>query len=87
MLGDGRLAKMTPSTPARAPEAELERLRHDLRTPLSTVIGFGLLLQRSAEGALNPEQALYLRKLNQGCQQLLAVVNHTSDTDPGKSSV
>jgi hypothetical protein len=42
------------------------------------MIGFGMLLERSA-GSLNEDQLLYLRKLNQGCQQLLALINQTRD--------
>jgi signal transduction histidine kinase len=72
---------MNPSTPS-----DLERLRHDLMTPLSTVIGFGMLLERTAPESMSPEQALYVRNLNRGAQQLLALIEQIGDPgDPNPS--
>jgi ligand-binding sensor domain-containing protein/CheY-like chemotaxis protein len=61
---------------ARAKEAYLSTLGHEVRTPLTGVLGLSELLLASP---LNPAQRLQLERIRQGGQTLLHVLNQALD--------
>ncbi|MEI9812308.1 MAG: histidine kinase dimerization/phospho-acceptor domain-containing protein [Acidobacteriota bacterium] len=52
---------------------ELEQVKHDLRTPLTSILGFCALLQRTAQG-LSPKQERLLGGIDAGARQMLEMV-------------
>lgn len=52
----------------------LAALSHELRTPITTVIGFGSMLAEGDAGPLNSEQQAYLRHVLDGADKLNATV-------------
>lgn len=54
-------------------------LSHELRTPINAITGFGSILEDEVAGALNAEQHAYLRRLLEGADVLLRLVNDLLD--------
>ncbi|MDY8110513.1 PAS-domain containing protein [Fulvimarina sp. 2208YS6-2-32] len=54
-------------------------MSYELRSPLTTVIGFSQLLGEPELGSLNPRQSEYLEHINSSTRSLLAMVNDTLD--------
>jgi len=52
----------------------LTMLVHDLKAPLQSVIGFAELLRLGRMGTVNPEQSDFLRRIEQGGEGILRVV-------------
>lgn len=68
----------------RAKNAFLARMSHDLRTPLTSVLGFGQLLELEP---LNENQAEYVQHIVQGGRRLLELITRTlelTSIDSGK---
>ena len=57
----------------------LATVTHEIRTPLTAILGFGELLEEGTYGDLNPEQAEVLHKMIQGAKDLLTLVNRILD--------
>jgi signal transduction histidine kinase len=57
----------------------LSAVSHDLRTPLTTLMGYGRILQRGGGGALNPEQQDYVDTMLRASSLLLSLVNDLLD--------
>ncbi len=60
---------------ARAKTEFLARWSHDLRTPLSAVLGYAHLLADRAGDAMSPDQRADLRRIELAGEHLLALVN------------
>lgn len=54
-------------------------LSHELRTPITAVIGFGSLLEDELAGPLTEEQRMYLSRMMTGAEGLLSLVNDLLD--------
>lgn len=57
----------------------LAAMSHDIRTPLNAILGFTKVLQLQKDAALNPEQALYLQRIQENGSHLLNLVNDILD--------
>jgi len=57
----------------------LSILSHELRTPVNAIMGFGSILDDEVAGPLSPEQHLYLSKILQGSEMLLALIDDLLD--------
>jgi PAS domain S-box-containing protein len=57
----------------------LSILSHELRTPINAIMGFGSILDDELAGALSEKQHDYLRKMLNGADVLLALVNDLLD--------
>jgi PAS domain S-box-containing protein len=65
----------------------LANMSHELRTPLNAIIGFSESLELGIRGALQPEQAEYIRLIHQSGEHLHDVINDILDlakVDAGK---
>lgn len=58
-----------------ADAAAMERLSHDIRTPLNIIIGFTELLLDNTPGRLNGEQRQCLSEIRQAADRILAVLD------------
>lgn len=68
----------------------LSVLSHELRTPINAITGFGSILEDGLAGPLTDEQLGYLRKMLQGADTLLALVDDLLDmsrVQSGKFSI
>jgi signal transduction histidine kinase len=63
----------------RLKTAFLSHVSYELRTPLTTIIGFADLLAEPAIGALNPKQREYLNDIKSSSQVLLNIINDIID--------
>lgn len=54
-------------------------LSHELRTPINAITGFGSILDDEVAGPLTAQQHLYLGKILDGAETLLALVNDLLD--------
>ena len=54
-------------------------MSHELRTPLNVIIGYDRLLLEGQFGALSPEQAEPIRRIDQNAEQLLELITATLD--------
>lgn len=52
---------------------------HEIRTPLSIIMGYNRFLLQEKAGALNPEQQRILEESVQSCERLLSIVNEMLD--------
>lgn len=57
----------------------LQRMSHEVRTPLSVVIGFAELMQRNRDRTLSPVQLKYAQHIAAGGQHLLNLINEVLD--------
>ena len=69
------LARSTAESAARAQGAFLERMSHEFRTPLNSIIGFTNVIGRNVAGALSPKDLAYLDRVRTNGAQLLALVD------------
>ncbi len=69
------LARSTAESAARAQGAFLERMSHEFRTPLNSIIGFTNVLGRNSAGALSEKDLAYLERVRTNGAQLLALVD------------
>lgn len=60
--------------------AEVVRMRHDVLTPLNTVMGFCALLRETSSG-WSPKQERMLHNINDGARQILELVDVASKSD------
>lgn len=54
----------------------LATVSHELRTPLTAMLGFSEVLLEDLAGALNPEQASFVRTIRERGEELLSVISH-----------
>lgn len=67
-------------TPERWQEirnAVLTRLRHDVRTPLTAIVGFAELL---GEEDLTPQQQMYVQRILEATDKVVAILNEVQQT-------
>ncbi|MCB9378277.1 MAG: hypothetical protein H6511_05865 [Holophagales bacterium] len=68
---------------ARAREVErsdlLAKLGHEVRTPLTSILGFSELLSSAASGRLNPRELRFLANIRESGNHLLRLVNNLLD--------
>ncbi|WP_017294990.1 sensor histidine kinase [Geminocystis herdmanii] len=57
----------------------LSHMNHELRTPISAVIGFSKMLQQRLYGELNPKQAQYIDAIYQSGKYLLDLISDLLD--------
>jgi len=57
----------------------LANMSHELRTPLNAIIGFTRIVQRNAQGRLEPKQLENLEKILTSGEHLLALINAILD--------
>lgn len=57
----------------------LAAVTHEIRTPLTAILGYGEFLEEGTYGELNPEQAEILHRMIQGGKDLLFLVNRILD--------
>lgn len=57
----------------------LSHMNHELRTPISAVIGFSKMLQQQLYGELNPKQAQYIEAIYQSGKYLLDLISDVLD--------
>ena len=69
------LAKSTAETAARAQGAFLERMSHEFRTPLNSIIGFTNVIGRNTAGTLSAKDLGYLDRVRTNGAQLLELVD------------
>ena len=83
-----RVAQRTEELAKAKEEAEVANLAknnflcsmsHELRTPLNHILGFAQLLEMRNFGELNEKQAKYVRRILDGGQQLLSLINDVLD--------
>ncbi len=67
------------SSAEEAKDQFLSVLSHELRTPINSVTGFGSLLLEGVPVEPLPEQMQFLRKLLQGAEQLVGIVDDLLD--------
>ncbi len=63
----------------RLKTAFLSHVSYELRTPLTTIIGFSDLLVEEVSGPLNPKQRDYLNDIKTSSQMLLTIINDILD--------
>ena len=63
----------------RAKSEFLSRMSHELRTPLNAILGFGQLLQASADDPLSVGQRSRVDEMLRGGRHLLALINDVLD--------
>jgi CheY-like chemotaxis protein len=64
-----------PSATSRAPRVFLAHLRHELRTPVNAIIGYGEMLLEDAAGRRQDDWVSGLQKIRAAGEQLLTIVN------------
>ena len=69
------LAKSTAEAAARAQGAFLERMSHEFRTPLNSIIGFTNVIGRNTAGTLSAKDLGYLDRVRTNGAQLLELVD------------
>ncbi|MEO8624388.1 MAG: ATP-binding protein, partial [bacterium] len=74
-----RVAKEAAESANRTKSDFVTRMNHELRTPLSSVIGFSRALLRGKSGALTPEAALYAKRILDNGMHLLSLINQILD--------
>ena len=69
------LARSIAETAARAQGAFLERMSHEFRTPLNSIIGFTNVIGRNTAGTLSAKDLAYLERVRTNGAQLLDLVD------------
>ena len=69
------LARSTAEAAARAQGAFLERMSHEFRTPLNSIIGFTNVIGRNTAGTLSAKDLGYLDRVRTNGAQLLELVD------------
>lgn len=64
---------------SEATSRALSTVSHEMRNPLSAILGFSDLLISGAAGDLNEKQGVYVRQVRQGSEHLLNLVNDYLD--------
>lgn len=72
-------AKEAAESANRAKSSFLANMTHELRTPLSAIIGFSELLEDGTTGAVNAEQKEYLGYILESGKHLLSLINDILD--------
>lgn len=57
----------------------LSVVSHELKTPLNFIMGFASILQDEVSGPLNAEQHLHVRRIQEGSERMLDLVNDLLD--------
>jgi len=68
-----------PLTPGAEEALDLSYLHHELRAPLSAIIGFARMLKDELYGPLNPKQQQYVQGIASSGDYLLSLVNDVLD--------
>ena len=74
-----RLAKDAAESANRTKSDFVTRMNHELRTPLSAIIGFSRVLMRGKSGPLSPEAMLYAERIRDNGMHLLSLINQILD--------
>lgn len=72
-------ARARAETADRAKTAFLSSMSHELRSPLSSIIGFTSVLLEGMDGELSPIQLEHLRVVSEASYHLLAIINDLLD--------
>jgi signal transduction histidine kinase len=78
---------ISPANPTSAEALGLEHLKdellanisHELKSPLTGIVGLSSLLQQQKLGTLNPRQIRYIRSIERSGRQLMNIVNNLLD--------
>ena len=60
----------------------LAKIGHDIRTPLSAILGYGELLEQNIYGPLNDKQHGVISKIIDSAEQLLDFLNNLKKSGP-----
>ena len=74
-----RNAKEAAESANRTKSEFVTRMNHELRTPLSAIIGFSRVLLRGKSGPLTPEATLYTERIRDNGMHLLSLINQILD--------
>ena len=74
-----RLAKDAAESANRTKSEFVTRMNHELRTPLSAIIGFSRVLLRGKSGPLSAEAMLYAERICDNGMHLLSLINQILD--------
>lgn len=74
-LSPSQLNSLTASNGKPTMEKLLTTLSHELKSPLTGIVGLSSLLKAEKIGSLNQRQALYLQLIHHGGQKLMGIVN------------
>jgi PAS domain S-box-containing protein len=74
-----RVAKEAAESANRTKSEFVTRMNHELRTPLSAIIGFSRVLLREKSGPLTPEATLYVERIRDNGMHLLSLINQILD--------
>jgi K+-sensing histidine kinase KdpD len=55
-------------------------LDHDLRTPVANILGFADLIRAADGAALTTDQALFLQRIEENCEALMARLEQLTET-------
>ncbi len=74
-----RVARDAAQASDKAKSRFLSQVSHEMRTPLSGILGFAELLELRHFGELNEEQADFVRQINESGEHMLDLVNDLLD--------
>ena len=74
-----RIAKDAAESANRTKSEFVTRMNHELRTPLSAIIGFSRALLRGKSGPLTPDATLYAERILDNGMHLLSQINQILD--------
>lgn len=64
-----------PQSTPRSDDAQWAQIRHDLRTPLNQILGYGEMLEEDAQAAGQDGAVSDLRKIQQAARRMLDLIN------------
>lgn len=70
---------------SRVKDEFLTCINHELKTPLTSVIGIASLLSNSTFGALNERQSRYVKMIHQSGRQLVSIIDNIFDLAKAES--
>lgn len=70
---------------SRVKDEFLTCINHELKTPLTSVIGIASLLSNNTFGALNDRQSRYVKMIHQSGRQLVAIIDNIFDLAKAES--